>query len=86
MNTLIHILGLDGSGYWANFWGGIGNGWVQPPLFLAGYVLYRKHNCHVKGCWRIQRHAVEGTQWVVCKKHHPTGSPTHQEVLDQHQP
>lgn len=63
---------------WSNFLGpieGVG-------AFGAGYVLMRRHNCHVKGCPRIGRHAVDGTSYVVCRHHHPEDKPTHQQVLD----
>lgn len=32
---------------------------------------YRKINCHEPWCWRIGRHRVEGTPYIVCHKHHP---------------
>jgi hypothetical protein len=53
--------------------------------FTAGWVLLRRHNCHVKGCWRISRCAVPGTHYVVCHRHHPgAGPPSHQDVIDAH--
>lgn len=46
---------------------------ISEFLILGGVIgLYRKHNCHVKGCPRIGKHPVG--QYVVCKKHHP-GTP-----------
>jgi hypothetical protein len=45
--------------------------------FVAGYVLARRHNCHVKGCMRIGRSPVRGTQFVVCRRHHPLDAPSH---------
>lgn len=88
---LSHWLGLDnGSGalylFWSGFFGaveGLGG------LAIIGGVIFaaRHHNCHVKGCWRFKKHPVEGTPYVVCRKHHPTvtdAGPTHQDVLDAH--
>ena len=51
-----------------NFWSGFGSDLAE--LTLAGGVLglWRKHNCHQKGCPRIGRHTVDGTPW--CNRHH----------------
>jgi hypothetical protein len=32
-------------------------------------VLFRKHNCHVRGCWRIGHHPLG--PYLLCRKHHP---------------
>lgn len=54
-------------GLWSGAGGDIGN-----FALLGGFIaLYRKHTCHVRHCWRLQRHAVEGTAHIVCRKHHP---------------
>jgi hypothetical protein len=50
-------------------------------LLGAVYAILRRHNCHVKGCWRIGRHQVAGTTYVVCRKHHPDASPSADQVL-----
>ena len=59
-----------------NFWSGFGSDLSE--LALAGGLLgmVRKYNCHAKWCWRIGRHPVEGTAFVVCRRHHPEGKPT----------
>ena len=44
-------------------------------------MLYRKHNCHIHGCWRLQWKVVPGTTHVVCRHHHPDDAPTHAQVL-----
>jgi hypothetical protein len=46
---------------------------------------YRHKNCHVHRCWRIGRHRIGGTPYVVCRKHHPGGAPTHEEVIAAHE-
>jgi hypothetical protein len=66
-----------------------GYNFVSGPLaditLLGGaYAIYRRHNCHVKGCWRIGRHPVAGTDHIVCRKHHPQDSPTAEQVLADH--
>jgi hypothetical protein len=46
---------------------------IAAVLIGAAVGLYRKHNCHVKGCWRIAKQPLEhdGATWMVCHKHHP---------------
>jgi hypothetical protein len=85
MDWLAHFFGLDNlSGPFYGFWSGIGSDIGEVTVIGAALSIYWKHNCHVKGCWRIGRHQVEGTPHVVCQKHHPDGAPTHVEVLQQH--
>jgi hypothetical protein len=61
-----------GEGY--AFFSGIGSDLTE-VLVLGGLIaLYRKHNCNVKGCWRIQwREYVDadGTKHLWCRHHHP---------------
>jgi hypothetical protein len=53
-------------------------------LIGAAYVFVRRHNCHVNRCWRLGRHPVAGTGYIVCRKHHPDDSPTAEKVLAAH--
>ncbi len=55
-------------------------------LLGAAYAIYRHHNCHARGCLRIARHPVEGTGYVVCRKHHPDAGkgPTAEDISDAH--
>jgi len=39
----------------------------------AFYLWWRKHNCHVNRCWRLQWHPHPVHGHPVCKKHHPDG-------------
>ena len=62
-----------------------GYNFISGPLaditLLGGaYAILRRHNCHVHHCWRIGRHQVAGTTYVVCRKHHPDASPTAEQV------
>jgi hypothetical protein len=42
--------------------------------FLSTLILWwRKHNCHVHRCWRLQWHQHPTHGHPVCKKHHPDG-------------
>lgn len=56
---------------WYNFWSGFGSDIGEVVIIGGVWSLYRKHNCHVKGCWRIGKHAVDGTPYIVCATHHP---------------
>lgn len=53
-------------------------------LLGGGYAILRRHNCHAKGCWRIGRHLVAGTTYVVCHKHNPEPSPTAEQIQAAH--
>lgn len=65
-------------------WHFIAGSWQDPTAynFVSGpladitllggaLAIYRKHNCHIHGCWRMARHPVKGTPYVTCAKHHP---------------
>ncbi|MBA3843813.1 MAG: hypothetical protein H0X39_14575 [Actinobacteria bacterium] len=42
--------------------------------FTATLCLWwRRHNCHVHRCWRLQWHPHPDHGHPVCKKHHPDG-------------
>ena len=64
------VINEGGKGY--GFWSGVGSDIGEVALIGAVIAAYRRHNCHVRRCWRLQRHPVEGTPWIVCRKHHPT--------------
>ena len=74
-----------------NFWSGFGSDLGEVTLISAvGIGVYtgvRKVNCHTKGCWRIGRHSLDGTPYILCRHHHPsvpsTGA-THEHILEQH--
>lgn len=53
-------------------------------LFGGAYAILRRHNCHVRGCWRVGRLQVPGTTYIVCHKHHPHDKPTAEQVLAAH--
>lgn len=74
-----------------NFWSGFGSDLGEATLISAVaigvYTGVRKVNCHTKGCWRIGRHPLEGTPYVLCRHHHPhvpSGGATHEHILAQH--
>lgn len=58
------IANESGKGY--GFWSGIGS----CLTYLAALSLaYRKLNCHTAGCPWLAHHKVEGTPYVICKRH-----------------
>jgi hypothetical protein len=83
-----HLLGADGAQFY-NLWSGIGADIGQLALVGAAVGIYRKHNCHVKGCWRIAKQPLEhdGATWMVCHKHHPADqltAATMDDLAEQH--
>lgn len=76
LTQLLHP--LSGNGY--QFWSGIGSDFGQLTL-LTGMVAisvgwWRHHNCHVKGCWRLNWHGAPTEDGHPrCRKHHPHDPP-----------
>jgi hypothetical protein len=61
-----------GNGYW--FYSGIFGGSAFVSAAAAGVAVYwRRHNCHVHRCWRLQWHVHPVHSHPVCRKHHPAG-------------
>jgi hypothetical protein len=57
-----------------NFWSGFGSD-ISEALILGGIIqIYRRHNCHVKGCWHLSHHKFTdkkaGTEYMLCRKHY----------------
>lgn len=63
----------NGVGY--NFWSGIGSDvgelTLATSVVFAIVMAYRRHNCHVQRCWRLQWHVHPDHGHPVCKRHHP---------------
>lgn len=79
---LSHWLGLDNaSGSVYLWWSGL---FGDVTILSIPIVLLRKHNCNIHKCWRLGRHAVEGTTFKVCRAHHPDGHLTHAHLLNLH--
>jgi len=85
LHLIAHWLGLDnaaGSVYL--FWSGFAGDLAE---FAVVGVLWRRLNCHAKGCYRLGLHTVPGTHFVTCRKHHPVlgGEPaTAEEIAEAH--
>lgn len=76
MHSLLHFFGLDSaSGPAYLFWSGIGSDISELTIFVALLALYRKHNCHVAGCWRLGHYPFtdpgSGATYLLCRRHHP---------------
>jgi hypothetical protein len=89
MHFIAHWLGLDNASgpiysFWSGFFGDV------TILVGAVVVIYRLkkhvHTCHVDGCRKLAVHPVEGTPYVVCRKHHPSvpEKVTYQHVVKLH--
>lgn len=61
-----------GSGYW--FYSGLfgGSAFLSGALAMVA-VYWRRHNCHVTRCWRLQWHTHPDHSHPVCARHHPHG-------------
>lgn len=82
---LYHLFGLGNlAGPYYGFWSGAGSDIAELAIVGGLINMARRHNCHVRGCWRVGRHPVEGTSFVVCQRHHPDGAPDHARVLARH--
>lgn len=82
-----HFFGLDnGAGPFYLWWSGMGANFGELTVVAAVGGIYFRHNCHVKGCWRVGRHPVDGTPYITCRRHHPTvpGQVTAEHVADAH--
>jgi hypothetical protein len=78
---ILDLFGTNGSTGWYAFWSGFA---ADVPLIGGAYLLARKHNCHVHGCWRVGRHAVDGTSYIVCRRHHPEGKKSAADINREH--
>jgi hypothetical protein len=72
MHGLAVWFGLtNGSGHAYLFWSGVGSDITEVAIVGGLISVYRRHSCHVDSCWRIGKHAVADSPFVVCRKHHP---------------
>lgn len=67
----LHWTGSDNvSGPEYGFWSGFGSDLTEFVTFTATPVLlYRRHNCHQKRCWRLGKYPYK--HFMYCAKHHP---------------
>jgi hypothetical protein len=60
-----------GSGYW--FYSGLFDAGILITVISGVGVYWRSHNCHVRGCWRLDWHPHPDHGHPVCRLHHPAG-------------
>lgn len=87
-HLLVHVLGVDqglpyGTWDWYNFASGSGSDFGELAIAGALVSMVRRHNCEVKGCWRLGRHATAAGH-NVCRRHHPDGHLTAGQVEAAH--
>ena len=75
------IVNESGKGY--AFWSGFGSDLGEMAIVGGLIALIRKHNCEVKGCWRMGRHTTAAGQ-SVCRNHHPDDSLTAEDIKKHH--
>ena len=82
----IHVGATNEPGAYYGFWSGFGSDIGEIAIIGAVFAMYKKHNCHVAGCWRMARHPVEGTPYIVCRRHHPAVPKviTAEHIVDAH--
>jgi hypothetical protein len=85
MHWLQHFLGTDsGAGTAYLWWSGAGSDLGELAIIGGLLTVARRHNCEVHGCWRLGRHAVEGTGHRVCRRHNPEGTVTAAHVRERY--
>ena len=77
----VHTGTINESGPYYGFFSGFGSDLGEIAIVGGLISIYRRHNCHVHGCWRVGRHQVTGTSHVVCRRHHPDGPLTHGQLM-----
>lgn len=76
IHWFLHFTGSDNvSGPWYGFWSGFGSDlgeYVIAVTLATGLVgWWRRHNCHIHRCWRLQWHPHPDHGHPVCRRHHP---------------
>jgi hypothetical protein len=59
----------DPTGY--NVVSGIGSDLGELAILGAALAWLRRHNCHVRRCWRLGWHPHPDHGHLVCRAHHP---------------
>lgn len=63
----VHTGTVNEGGPFYGFWSGFGSDLGEVTIIGGMIGLYRSHNCHNAGCWRISHHTTpEG--YKLCKK------------------
>jgi len=73
--------------FWSGFGSDLGEATIISAVGIGVYTGVRKVNCHTKGCWRIGHHPLDGTPYILCRRHHPdvpNKGASHEHILEQH--
>lgn len=57
----------SGTPWTYQLWSGFMPALTVLTLFGSVLSLWRLHNCHHEGCWRLGKHKIDGTPW--CSRH-----------------
>lgn len=70
--VLLHWTGIDTQqSRFYDFWSGIAPAiGTYFPIWVGLVVFVLRHNCHVRGCWRIITSPEPTTGFRACRKHH----------------
>lgn len=72
---------LIGRGY--QFYSGVAGLFIDASLVTGIGAYWKRHNCHVSRCWRLQwKHTAAGD--CVCRKHHPDSPKSAHRVHQDH--
>lgn len=74
----------DYYGFWSGFAGDLGLFAAAIAFTAHAVISYRHKTCEVHRCWRLARHATAAGHHT-CRRHHPDGAPTHEEVIAAHE-
>lgn len=69
--------------FWSGFGSDLGEYSIAAGLFGHIGVAWRSHTCHrYWWCWRAPRFELEGTPYMLCRRHHPCPPPPVGEAVD----
>ena len=68
---LLHPLCGNGLNAWSGILSDIGEYTIAVSVVAGLVAAYRRHNCHIHGCPRLQWHVDPVHGHPVCRHHHP---------------
>lgn len=80
----VHSGTVNESGPFYGFWSGFGSDLGEVALIGGLLTVVRRHNCEVRGCWRLGRHQTAAGHHV-CRVHHPDDHLTAEQVAASHE-
>ncbi len=80
----VHTGTVNEAGPYYGFLSGAGSDLSEIAIIGALGGILRRHNCEVKGCWRLGRHQTAAGHHV-CRVHHPDDHLTAERVVADHE-